>query len=214
MSDSDALLKVKVNQDSPQSASEGVPIYAKGTTRGELCVVDFYTQMALEGRAFQVRAGTVTTHFTGDVDITDTAAEMCVDAPSGLTVIPCYFNIHVEALGGTVPIVALKSVGTASSAGDAFVPLPLYMGGVASQATARADAAGGVTVAAEVTTTTRRHFSATLATTDMPAFEWKPVVPPILAGTACFYVQVAATTTGPNYYANFDFIELPTVNIS
>ena len=213
MSETLAKLLIRVNQDSPQSGSEGVDIYAKGTKRGELCVVDFYTQMALEGRAFNVRAGTVTTHVAGDVDITDTAAEMCVDAASGLTVIPCYFNIHIEALAGTVPIVALKSVGTASSSGTAFVPLPLYMGGVASQATARVQAAGNVTVAAELATTTRRHFSATLATADMPAFEWRPVVPPVLAGTACFYVQVAATTTGPDYYANFDFIELRTVNI-
>ena len=212
MADSEIL--VKVNQDSPRAESEGVHAYLKGTKRGEACVVDFYTEMALEGRAFQVRAGTVTTHLTGDVEITDTKAEMCADAADGTTIMPVYFNIHVEALGGTLPIIACKSVGVVSSAGTAFVPLPLLMGGTASAATARVAAAGGCTVTAELATTTRRHFSITCATVDIPPVIWEPRVPPILKGAACFYVQVGATTTGPNYFASFDFIELPTVNIS
>lgn len=176
---------------------------------GRVITKDFYTQMAIEGRVFQVRAGTITTHFIGDVDITDAAAEMVVDAPSGTTVIPVYMNIHIEALGGTVPIITCKSVAGASSGGDLFVPLNLKIGGPKSICVARADAAGGCTVPAELATTTRRHYSATLATADM-IFEWTPICPPVLIGPACFYVQVAATTTGPNYYASFDFIEIPT----
>jgi len=213
---SDAELKLRVNQDSPQSGSESVDLYAKGTKRGELCVISFLQEAAMEGRIYQVRAGTVTTHLTGDVEITDTAAEMCADAGNGTTIMPCYLNIHVEALGGTVPIVAAKSVGTVSSAGAAFVPLNLLLDGgtaaVASRATARVAAAGGVTVTAELATTTRRHFSATLATADM-IFEWAPTYTPVVKDGACFYVQAAGTTTGPNYYAHFDFVELPSVNV-
>jgi len=176
---------------------------------GRLLVKDFYTQMAIEGRAFQVRAGTVTTHFTGDIEITDAKAEMAVVAESGTTVIPVYLNVHIEALGGTVPIVTAKSANTASGAGDAFIPLNLKMHGPESNCKAYADAAGGVSVPAETTTTTRRHYSATLATADM-IYEWAPISPPILVGPATFYVQIAATTTGPNYFAHFDFIEIPT----
>ena len=175
---------------------------------GEVVVRDWYLDMALEGRAFQVRAGTITTHLTGDVEITDTAAEFCADAPTGTTILPVYANFHIEALGGTVPIVAVKSVGAISTAGTAFVPLPLKIAGDASTSSARVSAAGGVTVTAELATTTRRHFSGTLVSVDAPIVEWSPRTPPVLTGPACVYVQIAATTTGPNYYGSLDFIEL------
>lgn len=178
----------------------------KGSSRGEGCIIDFYTMMALEQNAFQVRAGTVTTHLTGDVDIIDTAAEMCADAALGLYLIPCHLNVHIEALGGTVPIITAKSVSGASTAGTAFVPLPLFIGGKAARASARVAAAGGVTVPAELATTTRRHYTGTVNAATV--LEWLPLLPPVLMGATCFYIQVAATTTGPDYYANFEFIEL------
>ena len=213
MTDSIVEIQGMVNQDSPRAASEETRIPLKVNKRGELCVIDWYTEMVMEGRAYNVRAGTVTTHFTGDVDITDAAAEMTIDPPTGVVAIACYANVHIEALGGTVPIIAIKTVAAQSSAGDLFVPLPLYRGGNASRTAARADAAGGATVAAEVTTTTARHYSVTLATADM-IFEWVPRVPPFNVGPGCTYLQVAATTTGPDYYASMDFIELPTINVS
>lgn len=201
--------------DSALSAGgEGSSIGLNASKRGELYIADFYLRMALQGRAYQVRAGTITTHLTGDVEITDTAAEASADAASGTTIIPVYANIHIEALGGTVPIVTLKSVGAVSTAGTAFVPLPLKIGGAAATSTARVSAAGGVTVAAELATTTRRHFTGTLVTVDAPQIAvWEPRTPPVLTGPACLYVQVAATTTGPNYYANFDYIELSSTNV-
>ena len=170
--------------------------------------MDWYTRMALQGRVYRVRAGTITTHLVGDVEITDTAAEMCVDVPANYAILPIYLNIHIETLGGTVPIITAKSVGAASTAGTAFIPLPLKIGGAACNSTARVAAAGGVTVPAELATTTRRHYSVTLATADM-IFEWVPICPPVLVGPACFYIQIGATTTGPSYYGSFDFIELP-----
>lgn len=205
--------RIFVAQDTIDAGGEGTWMAAKGSKMGFQVMMDFYTQMAIEGRVYQVRAGTVTTHLTGDVEITDTKAEMCADAPTGTTIIPVYLNVHIEALGGTVPIIAAKSVATVSSAGTAFVPLPLKLGGAAATSTARVAAAGGVTVTAELATTTLRHYSATLATADM-IFEWEPRTPPVLSDDKCFYVQAAGTTTGPNYYANFDYIELPTTSVS
>jgi hypothetical protein len=205
--------RIYIAQDTLDAGSEGNWMAAKGSKMGFQVVQDFYTQMAVEGRAYQVRAGTVTTHLTGDVEITDTKAEACADAGSAVTIIPCYLNVHIEALGGTVPIITAKSVATVSSAGAAFIPLPLKVGGIAASSTARVAGAGGVTVTAELATTTLRHYSATLATADM-IFEWEPRLPPVLSDGACFYVQVAGTTTGPNYYANFDYIELATTAVS
>lgn len=191
-----------------QAASGGTQRLIRVAPTGEQIVRDFYLDMALEGNVYQVRAGTITTHLTGDVEITDTAAEMTADAATGTTILPVYANFHIEALGGTLPIVTCKSVGAVSTAGTAFVPLPLKIGGSASTATARVQAAGACTVAAELATTTRRHFSGTLVSVDAPIVTWEPRTPPVLVGPSAFYVQIAASTTGPNYYASFDFIEI------
>lgn len=179
---------------------------------GALVVMDFYTKSLLDGRGYQVRAGTITTHLTGDVDITDTAAEFCADAATGLTIIPVHLNVDIEALGGTLPQVALKSVGAVSSAGTAFVPLPLLMGGTAASTTARVGAAGGVTVTAELNTTTRAH-----ALDHVITGAGKIVInndlrgrSGILKGPACLYVQVGTVTTGANYFGALDYLEFPT----
>ena len=185
---------------------------------GAQVVLDFFAKALLDGHGFQVRAGTITTPLIGDVVITDTAAEFCIDPPAGICAIPTKQIISVRLSTGTLHEYATKSVATASSAGTAFVPLPLLTGGVAASTTARVQAAGAVTVTAELATTTRRHWSwanpAAGFTGALPGDqhqEWEPLRPPVIksiAGAAfCLYTQVAATTTGPSYYANLDFIE-------
>lgn len=187
------------------------------TTMGDQVVADFYVASILDGRGYQVRAGTITAPNTGDVAITDTAAEMAADAASGTTIIPVTMLGHFESLnGGTLPEIAAKSVGTVSSAGTAFVPLPLKSDGSAAVSTARVQAAGSVTVTAELATTTLRHYSALVATvgTGGVPFEWNPKAPPVLVGPRCFYVQIAGVTAGPTYFAHFDFLEFPTLLVN
>lgn len=213
------------------AAQDSVQRYAEGTfgpglisRTGQIQIIDFYMTMALMGRAFQVRAGTITTPLVGDVVITDTAAEYCVDAVAGTTIIPVNNNISIRLGTGTLHEYAVKSVGTVSSAGTAFVPLPLRTAGpgnttpTAAVTTARVQAAGAVTVTAELATTTRRHWSfsnpvAAGAGHEPGVLDWSPRMPPILAGAQCLYVQIAATTTGPSYYASLDYIEIPTASL-
>lgn len=185
---------------------------------GAQVVIDFFAKMILDGYGWQVRAGTITTPLVGDVAITDTAAEFCVDIANGGTLIPVSQFISIRLGTGTLHEYATKSVAAASSAGTAFVPLPLKPGAATTGLdTARVQAAGAVTVTAELATTTRRHwsFSQPIAmgayTTDA---QWEPLRPPVLSGTSaaaqCLYTQIAATTTGPSYYANLDYIAVPT----
>lgn len=192
---------------------------------GDLVIMDWMTHAIMMGLGYQVRAGTITTPLVGDVVITDTAAEMCVDALSGYSIIPMYANISIRLGTGTLHEYAIKSVGSVSSAGTAFVPLPLrtknpITGGTATAAvtTARVQAAGAVTVTAELATTTVRHWSfanpvAAGAGHEPVEHVWQPLHPPFLDGATCLYVQIAATGTGPSYYANLDYIEAPTANI-
>lgn len=212
---SDAQLQLKVGQDIPRSETEGDHAYMKGSKRGELCVVDFFTEMALEGRGFQVRAGTITTPLVGDVVVTDTAAELCVDVASGFAAILAYLNIAVRLGTGTLHEYALKSVDAISTVGAAFIPLSIIMdtNATAARSTARVAAAGGVTVTAELATTTRRHWAASNpvavgAGHSLTTHVYQPRCAPVIANIACGYVQIAATGTGPSYYASLDFLEL------
>src|SRR3990167_1642486 len=148
-------LQVKVNQDAPRAGGEGAYLDIKGSKRGELCIIDFYTQMYLEQRAYSVRAGSVSTPLTSDTAITTLEADMCADAVLGLTMIPTYFNIALNAATGTANEVGFKSNAAVSTGGTVFVPVPLYIGGAAALTTGRVQATGSCTVADDAVTTTR-----------------------------------------------------------
>lgn len=218
-------LSLRAVQDALSRYAEGTFGPGQISHLGLLQVQGFFMTASLMGLGFQVRAGTITTPLVGKVAIGDTAAEFSVDAASGTTIIPVYSNISIRLGTGTVHEYAIKSVGAASSAGAAFIPLPLKtLTGVGAASapvavsTARVAANGGVTVAAELATTTRRHWSysnpvAVGAGNGDLVPDWVPRMPPILAGVQCLYVQIAAATTGPSYYASLEYIEVPTAMI-
>ena len=213
-----AELFAKVAQDATEAGGEGANIALKAGKMGFLIIQDFFAQMAIEDRVYQVRAGDVATPLVGDQPLIDTKAEACVDAVLGTTMIPCYACIGVVLAPGTATMFKIQSQVVVSSAGTAFVPLPLYTGGTASTSTARVAAAGGVTVTAEVATTSRLHFSGGSAIAAgayaYPNMVWEPKAPPILNGPACLYYQAGGTTTGPSYFFNVDYVELPTASVS
>lgn len=186
---------------------------------GALVVMDFFVKAVMDGYGWQVRMGTITTPITGDVAITDTFAEYCVDIAAGGTLIPMYNQISIRAGTGTAHEFAIKSVATASTAGAALTPLALKTGAATTGLdTARGATAGGVTVTAETATTTLRHWEyaqqAVFTTGQVGFLEWQPKRPPVLKGTStaprCLYVQIAAATTGPSYYAHLDYLAIPT----
>lgn len=214
------VLQGLINQDAPRALSEGVYADVKINKRGELCVVNFYQQMALEGRVFQVRAGAVSVHETGDVDITDTAAEMAAGCDTGVMMMPVCLQIGIMNVDtGTLFEYAAKSVGVLFTVGTLFTPLPLKLGGPASRCVAEVNDQGGVTVTGELNTTTRTHWHGANPLAEgsghsETTYTWEPNCPPPLAGPATFYVQIGADTKAPDYQAHFDFIELPTINVS
>lgn len=190
------------------------------TASGATVVMDWYAAQVLNGYGWQVRAGTITTPLVGDVVVTDTAAEYYVNVANGGTLIPLTNTISIRLGTGTLHEYAVKSVAGAGTT-NGFTPLALKTGAVTTGLdTAAVSAAGGVTVSAELATTTRRHwsFSQPIA---MGAYvgeqQWEPLRPPVLQGTAsavqCLYVQIAATTTGPSYYAALDYLLIPTALI-
>lgn len=201
----------------PRGLTVGADSFLAIDPTGALVVMDFFAKAILDGRGFQVRAGTITTPLVGDVAITDTAAEFCVDCVSGYTIIPVFTQISVRAGTGTAHEMAVKSVATVSSAGTAFVPLPMSSGGTAAVTTARVGAAGGVTVTAEQATTTLRHWEyaqqAVFTTGQVIIPAWEPLRPPRLNGARCLYTQIAAATTGPSFYAHQDYLEFTSAQL-
>ena len=190
---------------------------ARLTTMADQVVVNFYQAMVLDGRGFTIRNGTISVPEVGDIVITDTDAEMCIDAAAGSTLMPMYCGITYGLAAATLFEAAGKSVGTASNSGTAFVPLPLKTDGSAAVTTARVQSAGAVQVAAELATTTRRHFqwSQPIAAGAWPTwYEWQPMAAPVLVGVQCFYVQIGADTTGPSYFASLDYLEMPTLLVN
>jgi hypothetical protein len=158
---------------------------------------------------FACSIGTITTPVTGDIDVTTVAAEMATEAATGYAVMPVRLNVDIESLnGGTLHVAAFKSVNALiTTLGTAFTALNHKIGGPAVSGRSAAAAAGGVAVAAEAATTTRVHFRATQAAAANNYLNVNLTIPPLCVGPASFYLQVAGTTAGPLYFANYDFIE-------
>jgi hypothetical protein len=221
----------RVEQDSVSAAGEGTDIQVKASKMGFQITSDFYTQMAIEGRVYQIRAGTIATGVAMDSVTTDAAAEGSVDVTAGTTIIPCDFTMSFDNIATATTVkVGIKAVGVVSSAGTAFVPLPMLQGGTAATSTARVANNGGVTVTAELATTTRRLFiyhdvATQTPTTDttgggagvglaIASVAWTPKAPYIGMGPACVYIQAASTAAFPLYFFALNYIELPTTGIS
>ncbi len=216
-----------VNDLTLQANAEGGAVGLQATKRGELRVTDFYTQMLLQGRMYQIRAGVIATGVAMDAVITDTAAEGSVDAAAGTAIIPVNFRLAFDNIATATTVKArVNAVGVVSSAGTAFVPLPLLQGGVAGVATARVANNGGVTVTAETVTTTRQLFAYSDVDTETPTTGVGAEAGPnasitaaaarfnyVGKGAACVYVQLGATTAFPLYYFQLDYIEIPTINL-
>lgn len=234
--------EVYVSQATLLTGAEGDEVQMKGTKRGEICVIDFLTEMVMEQNAFQVRMGTVTTAITADATLADTAAECAISAQVGTTIIPVTAWITLNNEGADANEITLKSVNSVHTAGTGtiFSPLPLFSGGRPAVSTAEVQTAGGVTVPAEVVTTCRRHYYLHQEFVKDSGTEWRsknllnampriggnkgwimtnpivwtPAFPPVLAGAACFYYQHGSASTAPGYFAHIDYLDLPTTSVS
>lgn len=210
-------LRFYVAQDTLAASGEGTWMAVKGSKMGFPVVMDFYTQMAIEKRIWQIRAGTIDAPLVADVAVTDADAEYSLDPATGYIVMPVFQQIAVETDAGTLNNFTTKSAAGTSTTAAAFVPLNLTTGGPACVSTARvAAAAGGVVVPAELATTTKVHFyyAAAVASLSRPPIDWVPRCPPVIGAADCLYTQIASTGTAAEYYAHLDFIELPLTGVS
>ena len=84
-----------VRQNSYSNYSEGQERGARLNRRGELVVMDFFSQCILDGRAFHLQVGTedAPVNTTGPAD--DTLGNILWDNPVGYVALPMYASWHI-----------------------------------------------------------------------------------------------------------------------
>ncbi len=217
-----------VNDANLQGATDGSVIAVQSTKRGELRVQDFWTQMALQGRCYQIANGNIATGVAMANAIQSAKAEASVDALAGTTIIPAAFTMSADDIATALTVkVRIAAVGAVSSAGTAATPLPMLQGGVAGAATARVANNAGVTVTAETLLITRQLFNWANVETETPTTDknaalvslstaaalWAPKTPYVGKGPACIYLAAGAGTAFPLYFFSLTYVELPTANL-
>ena len=210
--------RVYAKQQSVSRFSDDTWVNLRASRDGSPIIMPWYVALAIEGRVYQVRLGTITAPLTGDIEITTVAAESAAEAAAGSTIIPLYVNVDLEALGGTLPQACFKSVNALiTTLGTAFVPLNLRIGGPAASGRAAVAAAGGVAVAAESNTTTRvlasGHTSG-IGDAQPNLLDQQFRYPNVLVGPASIYLQVGTVMTGSDYFAFYNYAELLTNDIT
>jgi len=95
--------------------------------RKELIVIDFFTQLVLEGRMFHIQNGTESAPVNTTAAIADTTVWVVLDTSAGTTTIPTYVDVWVNTFAaGTVNLEAMVEVDRLlnrhNTGGTAFVP--------------------------------------------------------------------------------------------
>jgi len=230
----------RVRQNSYENYSEGQDRLARLNRRGELVVVDFYLQCALDGRVFAVQVGSedAGAAINSTAAPADTVVFALTDAALGTTIIPVEAQVAVQTwttsslvafmLEADMGIVRFSAVG----GGGAFIPVNLRGDSprlAASTSYVNLTTGAGVTAAAKSTIggadgsfefhqySIEDNWGDTGDTIPENGFHWRAKdsgAPPIIVGPGSFLLHFAATTADMTGYANYRFIELPTESIT
>lgn len=94
--------------------------------RGELIVMDFWTQLFMEGRMFHMQIGTESTPANSTTTFNDEVVWMLLDTSAGTTTLPAYCEVHMDTLTTGTAAEAMLEIDRAknrySAGGTAFVP--------------------------------------------------------------------------------------------
>lgn len=222
-------IKGLIYQGSPPYAGDGIYVAARMNRRGELIVPEFFAQLAVDGRIFQVSNPTRGTAVAmGGTSFSDTAPAFLVDVPSGTTIIPLEVAF---SQGGTVAGAVITGLITYDN------KLRYSSGGTAQTIRAnRTDApnasncsaySGGSAITAAAVGVANT-LKARLISPDVspsvdvafPGYEqglfWsvRESPPPVLVGPASLVIYTYAGTTQPSWFYTIRWAEMPTVMVT
>jgi len=213
----------RVRQNSYENYSEGQDRFARLNRRGELVVVDFWTQCIFDGRTFIIQVGTEDAPVDSTAAIDDTLAWISADNTTGYALIPTSCEITVANWTTATLAQAMIEVdrGKArySSGGTAYVPENLrtdrprvavgtfYVGTDITLA-AKTAVPGSIELA-------RNQFSedarATAEPGDFLGWRWsaRDRDTAVIVDVGNVNVQFGAATADVGGYGNLTFVQLP-----
>ena len=231
----------RVRQNSYDNWSEGQDRVTRLNRRGELVVIDFYTQMVLDGRVFAVQIGTIDA--AGGVNSTGTAPADTVVwaltvAAVGITIIPVWAQVAIEtwttstlvnfmleadmgkvrfaAVGGGGAFTALNMRGDSPRAAASASYVNLTTG--AGVTAAAKSTIGGVDGSHEFYTNAIEDNvgDAGDAATDA-GMTWQAKdsgAPPVIVGPGSFVFHLASASADVTATGGYHFIELPSESVT
>jgi hypothetical protein len=127
---SEAIFRTFVQQDAYRVGAEGGAVAVRANPRGEVVVPDWYTQLALDGRVYNI---STSVQETGDL-LGETAPgtnnvnpSILVDVPTGTTIIPIELTVMAEGTGtsGDWAVIRMSTDDTTrySSGGASITPI-------------------------------------------------------------------------------------------
>ena len=218
-------MTARVNQGTYLVSNDNSPADPRCNRRGELVVVDFWTQLVLDGRMFHIQVGTEDAPVNSTTGVDDEMVWAMADNPVGVTMLPAFAQVQLSALAtGTAPVVMLEvDRGKArwSSGGTAFVPENLRTDRPAvSQATAYVgtDITTGAKTAVPGSMEIWRAawFEDAIATGTGAEFKetfWcakSKNIPVAIVGTGSLLLHFGAATADITGYGCLQWAELPT----
>jgi hypothetical protein len=216
-------IRAVVQQDSYTRKNEGDFIGVRANPRGEIVVPDWATQLALDGRVYNI---STSVQETGDLmgetgpGSNNVNPSILVDVPSGTTIIPLELGLTPEGTGtsGDWPVVRMSTDdATRYSSGGATIT-PLNMRKDDPNTSSCSAYHGGTQIVASANTDddTIWHASYDNSARANEPLRWsiKNSVPPVLIGPAALLVFITVNNVDEEIHWTLKWAEFSTTDIT
>ena len=223
---SEAIFRTFVQQDAYRVGSEGGAVAVRANPRGEVVVPDWYTQLALDGRVYNI---STSVQETGDLlgetgpGTNNVNPSILVDVPTGTTIIPIELTVMAEGTGtsGDWAVIRMSTDDTTrySSGGASITPINMrkddpnssscsaYHGGPAIVATANTD---------DDSIWFSSYAQGAFGDAGNKSMRWsaRDGVPPILIGPAALLVYVDVNNDDEEVLWSLKWAEFSTTDVT
>ena len=216
------MAETRVRELTYSAFEEGDGGEIRQNKRGELIVVDWKEQAAIDGRCFNWSHLTPDTLITGTINYTATVPGLMVIVPVGTTILPYYVCITAEDATGTDNWVKVgfddgSLINTGGLDGSTINNLRTDSPFTTAIKTAKNSGSAITMVDPADSERFLFHWIDAFAMADDRGghyvIEWKPRVSPVLVGPATFYAYIYAGTSGQDYQYVVQWIEVPTASV-
>jgi hypothetical protein len=215
----------QVSQDTYSISGEGTNHKLRLNPRGELVVPDFFTQLVLDGRVFnisnEVQEGGATALIGETAPGTNNVnPSILVDVPTGTTIIPLEAMVMAESTGtsGDWVVVRINTDDTTrySSGGNALTPINMRKDDVRSSNCVCKDGSSQITAAANTDDDIIWMSSYDYSVRAGERLEWtaRQYTPPVLIGPASLLVYVDVNNVDEEILFSVKWAEFQTTEIT